>query len=69
MTDKLDAAGVRGLYNAVDFVGISAYPRFKGRMTEMEDSTQMFDQELKVGCRKGRLLRQGGRVCPGYSRG
>jgi hypothetical protein len=46
---KLDAAAVRELYDAVDFVGISAYPRYKGKMTEMEDSTQMFDQELKVG--------------------
>jgi hypothetical protein len=45
---RLDAPGVRELYNSVDFVGISAYPRFKYRMSDMEDSTQMFDQELKV---------------------
>lgn len=45
---RLDAAGVRELYSSVDFIGISAYPRYKGKMTDMEDSTQMFDQELKV---------------------
>jgi hypothetical protein len=45
---KLDVKGVQALYDAIDFVGISAYPRWKGKMTEMEDSTQMFDTELQM---------------------
>jgi len=50
--------GVRELYGALDFVGISAYPRYKSKLAEMEDSTQMFDQELKVG--EGSVLGLGG---------
>ena len=45
---RLDAAAVRALYGGVDFVGISAYPRYHGKLSEMEDSTRMFDEELKV---------------------
>lgn len=33
---------------AVDFIGISSYPRYKGKLTDMEDSTEMFAQELQV---------------------
>jgi hypothetical protein len=43
------AANMQALLGSVDFVGLSAYPRFKGKLEEMEDSTQMFDRELKVG--------------------
>ena len=47
---KLDAAAVRSLYALVDFVGISSYPRYHGKLAQMEDSTQMFDTEMKVRC-------------------
>ena len=43
-----DAAALRDLYNATDFIGMSAYPRFKGALADMEDSAQMFDAELRV---------------------
>lgn len=39
---------VQALYESVDFIGMSAYPRYMGNLTDMEDSLQMFDRELKV---------------------
>lgn len=62
---KLDVAGMKELYASLDFVGISAYPRYHGKLAEMEDSTQMFDQELKVGaCGCGLRVSGEGRRLP-----
>jgi hypothetical protein len=43
-----DKAAIQALYAACDFVGISGYPRYKGSLLDMEDSTRMFDEEAKL---------------------
>jgi hypothetical protein len=45
---SLDRPAVQALYRAVDFIGISGYPRFQGQIADMEDATQAFDRELSV---------------------
>jgi hypothetical protein len=41
-------AAVQALYNAVDFVGLSSYPRFKNAIADMEDATEIFNYEMLV---------------------
>jgi hypothetical protein len=41
-------AAMQALYNAVDFVGLSAYPRFKNKISDMEDATEIFNYEMLV---------------------
>jgi hypothetical protein len=45
-------AAVQALYNAVDFVGLSSYPRFKNAVSDMEDATEIFNYEMLVGAAK-----------------
>lgn len=45
---QYDKKAVQALYDACDFVGISGYPRFKGSLLDMEDSTRMFNDEAKL---------------------
>lgn len=52
-------AAMQALYNAVDFVGMSAYPRFKGDLADMEDATQILDYEFKVSIFPYRLCATG----------
>lgn len=41
-------AAVQALFSALDFVGLSGYPRFYDKLAEMEDATTMFSHELAV---------------------
>eukprot|EP00775_Hariotina_reticulata_P004880 gene4880-5125_t len=53
---------VQALYNAVDFIGISGYPRFQGQISDMEDASQAFDRELSLfGVNLLQLVNRGGK--------
>ncbi|KAF6266260.1 hypothetical protein COO60DRAFT_1669582 [Scenedesmus sp. NREL 46B-D3] len=55
-------AAVQALYNAVDFVGMSAYPRFKNAVSDMEDATEIFNYEmLEFGIDIAKLTTEGGK--------
>lgn len=49
-------AAVQALYNAVDFVGLSSYPRFKNAVSDMEDATEIFNYEMLVRAQDRLLL-------------
>lgn len=59
---QYDKEAVQALYDVTDFIGISGYPRFKGSLLDMEDSTRMFDEEAKLfGLDLAELITTGGK--------
>jgi hypothetical protein len=59
---EYDKEAVQRLYDECDFIGMSGYPRFKGSLLDMEDSTRMFDDEAKLfGIDLAELITTGGK--------